>query len=129
MAKVLHKILLLVAVVTVISHSIVPHLHHNELTGEHQELSNIRHHHEHEHESKNNDHEVFSFAQLDDNYVPAKGLSKTFASPVEITTLLHTIVFSANSYLNTKTKFAWYKEYPPPDNPISSLSFRGPPVV
>jgi hypothetical protein len=132
MIKVLHKIMLLVAVTTVIGHSILPHIHHDEefvvISDQHHHESPAgKHHHDDENDSDKR-HEVFSLAQLDDNYIPAKKLYSTFGVPVEFAPLF-TVILIVNSKVATKTDFGWYKEYPPPDNPIRTLSFRGPPAA
>ncbi len=133
MIIVLKKITMLVAVTTVIGHSILPHLHHDEELAE----NNHKHHHEssagkHDHENQNDDskhHEVFSFAQLDDIFIPAKNPTKSFSPPVELIADLYTIIFSDDLSLIIKTHYGSHKEYPPPDNPICALSFRGPPAA
>ncbi|MDX2046382.1 MAG: hypothetical protein SFU87_06330 [Chitinophagaceae bacterium] len=125
----MQTILLLVAVTTVIGHSIFPHIHHNEETpilhGQHDESTPGKHHHDEN--SNDNRHVVLSFAQMEDSYIPANRLIKNFGLPVEFIPFLTAIICTDNFPIDTKTHFGWYKEYPPPDNPIRILSFRGPP--
>lgn len=133
MIKALQKIMLLVAVTTVIGHSIFPHIHHNEITfareqHHHDGDSNSKHHHDDEEESNNKQHDLLSFAQLDDNYVPAKKPYCNFEAPIELIPLI-TALFIDNSTVATKTHFGWYQEYPPPNDHFRSSSLRGPPAV
>ena len=133
MIKVLQKILLLVAVITVTGHSILPHFHHDEIP------ATINHHHEdeeqpagkHHHDddnTKDNQHSLFSFVQLDENFVPAKGQVKTFELPVEYLPVVITFLSSKFS-ASTKTHYGWYREYPPPDDYWYISSLRGPPIA
>ena len=86
MKKVLQKILLLVAVITVAGHSILPHIHHDET-----QVAVQQHHHDDEqpagqhHEddtSKDTQHSLFSFAQLDENFVPVISQNNSFELPL-----------------------------------------------
>ena len=133
MQRLMQKILLLAAVITVIGHSIFPHIHHNEETlisheQHHDESAPSKHHHDGESSSANR-HSVLSFPQLDDNYLAPNRLVKNFELPVEFIPVLTAIIFIENFSINTKVHFGWYKKYLPPDTQIRSLSFRGPPAA
>jgi hypothetical protein len=131
MKKGLQKILLLVAVVTVIAHSTLPHHHHNETpvaTQHHddeKQPSGLSHHDN----DKDDHHGIFSFAQLDENFVPAASQNNSVELPLTYLNALIAICLTDNFPVNTKTHFGWYREYPPPDKHFSSSSHRGPPTV
>ncbi len=118
MQKCLQKILLFIAVITVAGHSIIPHFHH-----EAQQAVEKHHHHDEE----DDHHSIFSFAQLDENFVPAKLQVAGLELPV---IYLITPVISAHLEIiasNSKAHFGYYREFPPPENYISKLPSRGPP--
>lgn len=128
----LQTILLLIAVATVIGHGILPHIHYDEtpaITNQHhhdEEQPAGKHHH-HDDKNKDDQHNIFSFAQLDENFIPTKGQARTFELPVEY---LHVIIEFRSSKFSATTKihYGWYREYPPPDNYYHITSLRGPPV-
>ena len=115
MQKCLHTILFFVAVVTVISHSVLPHTHHHEHA--------LTHHNVDEH----NDHEnIFSFAELDEAFVPAKFLFTGFELPIVY--LLAPEISCLVKLTTTVSKaFRFYREYPPPNNYFTDLPSRAPP--
>ncbi len=132
MKKGLQKILLLITVVTVIAHSVLPHHHHAEITvatqqhhDEEEQPAGLSHHADDETEH----HSIFSFAQLDENFVPVKSQNNSFELPLTYLPALIVTYLSDNFPFNTKTHFGWYKEYPPPDKNFPSSSHRGPPTV
>lgn len=127
------KMLLILAVFTVIAHSILPHVHLYDVVAitnhHHHPDGPAHHHHSHDdHGSQEKHHNLFSFAQLDDDFIPAKGPFKKFElpvqylSPVAITYLLDTFP------VYIKKVFGRYKEYPPPDNYFFNLPSRAPPA-
>src|SRR5437762_12202649 len=82
MKKGLQKILLLISVITVITHGILPHHHH------HEDYVAIEKHHDEEDQtgtthSDDDHHGLFSFAQLDKDFLTAKTQNKTFELPVD----------------------------------------------
>lgn len=127
----LQKILLLIAVITVTGHDILPHLHHDEpaiIVNQHQneEQQPAGKHHHDDDKNKNNHHGIFSFVQLDENFIPANGQAKTFELPVMYMPVL--ITFLSNNFsASAKTHYGWYREYPPPDDYCYISSLRGPP--
>ena len=134
MKKGLQKILLLIAVITVTGHSILPHFHHDEtpvaIQQHHQEEEQPAGHHHHDDNSdntKDNQHGLFSFAQLDEDFIPANAQIKNFELPAEYLIALIVTYLSDNYPVNTKTQFGCYIEFPPPDKYFSSSSHRGPP--
>lgn len=133
MKKGLQKIVLLIAVITVAGHSILPHIHHDEIPVAIQD-----HHHDEQpaghppHDDDNtqdNQQHLFSFAQLDENFVPAASQNYSFELPFTYLPVLIAIYLSDHFPVNTKTHFGWYREYPPPDKNFTSFSHRGPPIV
>jgi hypothetical protein len=119
MQKWLYKILLSIAVITVIGHNTLPHLH-----DDHEQTLAI-----HKHEMEQKSHNVFSFAQLDDDFVPAKFQQENIALPIVY--LLTPFIDYQLKLLKGKSKdhFGYYREYPPPDIFLSDLPLRAPPVV
>jgi hypothetical protein len=116
----------------VTGHSIFPHHHHEE-----KFVNSDQHHHEgvtpgnHHHaddtmpESKNN---LFSFAELDEKFVPAKWQDLNINLPV-LYLLTPLITYQLNLFrINSKNKFGYYKEYPPPCNLLTDLPSRAPPL-
>lgn len=134
MKKGLQKILLLFAVITVLGHSILPHFHHDEIP-----VAIQQHHHDEQpaghhpldddNNTKDNQHGLFSFAQLDENFVPVNSQNNSFELPVTYLFALVDIYVSHNFPVITKTHFGCYKVFPPPEKYFPSSSHRGPPTV
>ena len=133
MIKWLHKILLFVAVTIIIGHTSLPHHHHEEI-----EAAIHHHHHEEEHgtesnqngpyENKEDKHSIFSFAQLDEIFVPVKLQVVSIEVPI-----LYLFSFVNTCQFNqirekSKTHFGYYREFPPPTKYLSSLFSRPPPA-
>lgn len=134
MKKVLQKMVLLVAVFTVVSHSILPHDHHEELTViDHQHHDNTEpradHHRHNDGNSHKDNHGIFSFTQMDENFVPAKVGNKKFELPVTNLPALVDNWHLENGNTNLQIAFGWYNEYPPPDDYHFNLSSRAPPSI
>ncbi len=130
----MQKILLLVAVITVTAHSTFPHVHLDKIMAfvedqHHDEHAAGKYHHDHADNSKGDQHNLFSFVQLDDDFIPATGQAKNFEIPSEFLTALIDTYLSNNFPANIKTDFGWYKEYPPPDYSCYISSLRGPPIA
>jgi hypothetical protein len=127
----LHKILILVAVVTVISHNCLPHyhhvseeslIHHDELTSDDADLD----HHDHEVPDKDH-HNVFSHVQLDDDFLPSQSGKKTGDLPVLFlfASSLNIQLLEIKEY--SKPDYGYYREFPPPKVYSSNLFSRPPP--
>jgi hypothetical protein len=132
MHKVWQKVVVLLAVVTIVGHSFVPHQHHQETNARHHDVYHSEHakkvhHGDHEHSTQDH-HGIFSFAQLDENFLPKFG-KITFDISI-IYLLIPTLTVQLDK-LNEKTKthFGYYREYPPPDNYSFNLFSRPPPVT
>lgn len=132
MKKVLQKILLLFAVVTVIAHSTQPHHHHDEIpvaveqhNDEEEQQAGVTHHDD----DKDDHHSIFSFAQLDENFVPVNSQNNSFGLPITYLSALIVTYLSEDFPVNIKPHFGCYKVFPPPEKYFSSSSHRGPPTV
>lgn len=128
------KILLFIAVATVVGHSTLPHYHHEQI----ETVAHHKHHHDeqgkgtHTHgqdENKEEEHSLFSFAHLDEDYVPGKLQNISIELPI-LYVLTAFITYQHNLLRErSKTHFGYYKEYPPPGNYLSQLPTRGPPSL
>lgn len=133
MQKWFQKILLFLAVATIVGHSSLPHQHHALMEkvahhDHHDEVQGGTHHHDHD-ESKDENHSLFSFAQLDENFVPVKFQDVSIELPI-VYLLTPVITYHYNLFREkSKTHFGFYKQYPPPDNYLSQLPSRGPPSL
>ena len=124
------KILLCVAVATIIGHTIIPHHHHaiddhHRVHDDSQELPS--NHHDHE-QDKEDHHNMFSFAQLDKDFVPVKVQQVNVDLPI-----LYILTPITSYHLNqiniqAKTYFRYYREFPPPVKYTSQLYSRPPPI-
>jgi hypothetical protein len=132
MQKWLQKILLFIAVATIIGHSSLPHHHHEEIEAvahhdHHDEEQGKESNHNEQDESTEDEHSIFSFAQLDENFVPVKFQDVGIQLPL-IYLLTPVITYQYNlSREKSKTHFGNYKEYPPPGKYLSNLFSRPPP--
>ncbi len=112
--------LLLCAFAILFAHSTLPHVHHE------AEQAVEKHHHNDE---EDDHHGIFSFAQLDEDFVPAKFQLSGLELPV---VYLLTPVISYHLQIianNSKTHLGCYREFPPPDSYLSKLPARAPPVL
>ena len=133
MKKKLQKIVLFFAVVTVMFHAVLPHLHHN------VKLIAFEYHHQdseelikqQQEESNRNDiqHSLFSFAQLDENFVPVNSQSYSFELRLTYLSAFLVTYLIDDFPVNIKTPFGCYEVFPPPEKYFSSSSHRGPPTV
>ena len=122
---------MLVAVTTIIAHNSIPH-HHKIL----EPLEQHNHHEDEvldenhgEHETNTQDHHsIFSFAQLDEGFVPAKFQYITFKLPV-LYLLAPALACRVNEPEEiSETHFSCYQEFPPPGNYSSDFFSRPPPA-
>jgi hypothetical protein len=87
MKKWLQKILLFIAVATIIGHSSLPHHHHEEIEAvthhdHHDEEQRTESSHHGDDENTEDEHSIFSFAQLDENFVPVKFQDVSIEIPI-----------------------------------------------
>ncbi len=128
----MQKVVLLIAIITLVGHSILPHIHHDEIPvailQHHQDEQPSGHHpHDDDNNKQDNQHRLFSFAQLDENFVPVNGQAKNFELPL---TYVPTLIVNYQPFsINTKTHFSCYKVFSPPEKYFSSSFHRGPPTV
>jgi hypothetical protein len=131
MQKWWQKILLSVVVGTIMGHTFIPHHHHaiDEIAhhqDHHDEQAATGSHHEHEHDQEDH-HNIFSFAQLDKDFVPVKVQKVNFDLPI-LYLLTPLITFQLSEVKRqSKTHFGHYREFPPPAKYISQLFSRPPP--
>ena len=134
MIKLFQKLLLLVAVFTVTAHSIFPHVHLDDIMAivenHHHDEQSVGTHHRHDADNNKDNHQnLFSFAQLDDDFIPANGQPKNLELKAEYLPVLIAAFLSDIYAVNTKPHFGWYIEYPPPDDYLYNLPSRAPPAV
>ena len=132
MQKLLQKILLFIAVITVVGHNTLPHHHHEIQAISHhyhheEEQGTKSNHHDHD-ENTENQHNIFSFAQLDENFVPVKFHEVSIELP-----LLYLVAPVIDYQLNlhkarSKPQSNYYREFPPPGKYLSNLFSRPPPT-
>jgi hypothetical protein len=133
MKKWLQKILLLIAVITVTGHSILPHFHHDDVypiaKEHHNHDSHPANHHDHDDDNgKEDQHSLFSFAQLDEDFLPVKTQNHSVDIPFEYLATSIITFNRVNLPVNTTTPFGCYQEFPPPGNLFVNLPSRAPPA-
>lgn len=134
MLKVFQKILLLVAVITVTAHSTFPHVHLDEVMAfvedhHHDEQSPGNHQNDDADNNKDNHQNLFSFAQLDDNFIPANVQCKNIELPAEYLPAQNISFLSDTYSSNTSQLFSWDNEHPPPGKYLHNLPSRAPPAI
>ena len=121
MLKKLAYFFIFLSVVITVSHSVIAHHHHFETAIEEAD---------HHHDDDDHDHSMFSFGQLDENFIFSHSnivLSNdvnTTLFLIPANPLLVTINFSIG-----RTDFITHQEFPPPKDYFHSASRRGPPTV
>ena len=128
MQKWWQKIILLVAVATILGHGFMPHHHHDA-------IETVAHHQDHDegHEQERerdvqHHHNLFSFAQLDEDFIPAKLQKGNVELPI-LYLLTPAITYHFNQVKKrSKAHFGFYREFPPPDTYTSQLFSRPPPA-
>jgi hypothetical protein len=127
MQRWLHKTLMLVAVATIIGHNCMPHHHHDEIPHlSHHDEEEKMNDHDHERNTENH-HNIFSFVQLDEDFIPAKFQIVGFELPV-LYLLTPEISYQLKLITSTTKAFNYYREYPPPENYFHDLPSRAPPA-
>ncbi|MBI4930533.1 MAG: hypothetical protein HY841_07210 [Bacteroidetes bacterium] len=112
------KLLIAIAGSFLLGHNLSPHLDNSiEIT-------------QHHHNDDDQEHSIFSFGQLDGNFIPAK--SPSIVNPDFISQLffLPNITLLTNlSFTERNTEYGTYQEFPPPENYNCSASLRAPPAL
>ena len=124
---------MLVAVATIIGHNSLPHHHHEDI----QQLAHSDDHHDEERtdndphdqgQSREGHHNIFSFTQLDEDFLLSH-FSKVGIDLPLLYLLTPTITYYFNQLKErSKTHLGSYREFPPPDDYLSHLFSRPPPV-
>jgi hypothetical protein len=130
MQKWWQKIILFVAVTTIIGHNSLPHHHHDafEAVAHHHEHDEDHDAHHHEQETEHH-HNLFSFAQLDEDFLLSQFSKANIDLPI-LYLLIPVITYSFQKIKEqSKTHFGFYREFPPPDKYSSQLFSRPPPVA
>ena len=128
MQKWWQKIVLFVAVTTITGHNFLPHYHHEEmqLVSHHEETEKTNDHHDHDQNTEHH-HNIFSFAQLDEGFIPIKFQIVGFELPI-LYLLTPEISCQLKLITSTTKAFSYYREYPPPENYFHDLPSRAPPA-
>jgi hypothetical protein len=124
---------LFVAVATIIGHSFIPHHHNDGIKDITHHLHNDEDHdaqanYQDDEQGKQDHHNLFSFAQLDEDFVPVKFNKVSFDLPILY--LLTPVISHHISQIEepSKNNFGYYREFPPPHNYIPQLFSRPPPA-
>jgi hypothetical protein len=118
----LQKILVILAWTLVLGHNVFPHHHHDE--------DLVIEHHEHDdHDDDDQDHNIFTFGQLDDVFIPGKIEAKVFNDYIPALFIHFVKEFSlALTVFCKKSEYNFKYEFPPPSTYHHTHSLRGPPV-
>ena len=117
--KLLAKIFVATAFSFLLAHNLIPHHHHD-----HFEIT--QNHHDDDH----HDHSIFSFGNLDDNFINAQHNFSINPNSVSLIFLLPDSYLTPQiNFSKCKVDFAFVDESPPPDKHFPSSSHRGPPTV
>jgi hypothetical protein len=112
-------LLMLFAIITIVAHNSTAH-HHIEIK------SSSPHHHHEQHEE--NQHNLFSFVQLDEDFLPVQYNQFPVALPVFCLPASNIGIKMKVEKQDYKSHFAYYREeFPPPINRSSNLFSRPPP--
>jgi hypothetical protein len=130
--KWLSRILMLLSVATIITHSSIAHHHHEDLTTlahhDHDSHHNNKSHDHNNSDDNDNQHNFFSFVQLDEDFIPSKYGKLSIEVPVLYLLTPITTLRLSELRVITKTFFGYYREYPPPICISSNLFSRPPPI-
>jgi hypothetical protein len=109
----LSRILMLLSVMTIICHNSIAHHHHENMK------PFVHHDHEHHHNNNSHDtddasgdeqhHNIFSFAQLDDSYLPSQFGKLTIEVPI-LYLLTPTFVLQVDKLNATPTTHLFHRE-------------------
>ena len=134
MKKWLYKILMFIAVITVIGHNTIPH-HHDNAT--HEVLAHHNEFHDEQGEEPDHDHDehtdhnhnIFSLVQLDKDFVKPQFDKVCIDLPVLYLATPFISFRFARLNCNSKNQYSIYEEFPPPPYHQSDLFSRPPPIV
>jgi hypothetical protein len=117
--KLVAKIFVAVAFSFLLAHDFVAHHHHDEFEIAQQHYDEDADHH---------DHSIFSFGDLDDNYLSSQTHFSAAKTIIPLWFLLSENFSSNNIQEFSNEDFAFAAEYPPPEKFFPSFSHRGPPT-
>jgi hypothetical protein len=124
------KLIMLISVFIITGHNMLPHGHH---VANQTHLEMNHHHHgdahdsDHQHNSEDNQHSVFSFIQLDEEFFPSQFntvKSPFFQNEIIIPETVLQIGFIAKGFKRPTT---YYDRFQPPENFYSIFFSRPPP--
>jgi len=129
----LYKLLMLVAVATILGHNSLPHHHREDIAllshrdDHHHDEGTDKDHQGHE-QNKEDHHSIFSFAQLDKDFVPSQFNKPALNLPI-FYLLTPIITYQLHGLKeNSKNRFGHYREFPPPAHYLRVLFSRPPPA-
>ena len=134
MVRWVYKILMLMAVTTIVGHSSLPHHHHNEVDKLSRHHANHHHndatgHHHHDHpQQPAESHNIFSYGSLADDFLPTQ--FSTFSGNLPVFYLVSSIISIHFNQIKEgpKCQFNFYREFPPPRYISPQLFSRPPPA-
>lgn len=131
MKRIVHKLLLLVAVITVTAHGIIPHFHsgHVSLSVQYHDhnLDDYTHTGIHNHDSDDQQND-FSLAQFDENYMPVKWKNISVENSFRFLHTSFPVLHSIKLNTELKINISYYRVFPPPDYYSTNLFSRPPPA-
>jgi hypothetical protein len=130
MKKMLQKMALVLAVFTMVGHSVLPHVHrdHDSDTQiSHHDDESIENHGGYDHDA--DQHHLFSFSELDENYVTPNTYFKFFGLTAEFLPQVFSTYVTVFFPSIVERHYKGYVEYPPGQPDFACPSHRGPPFV
>jgi hypothetical protein len=125
-----HKSMMLIAVLVIFAHNMIPHHHFDSpvvFHHDHHEDGNSNAEDFHADQSKEDHHNPFSFAQLDDKYIPSQLVKAKIELPI-LYILTPAFAIHLQCYkLQPKNLFGYYRKFPPPLDHSFNLFSRPPP--
>lgn len=118
----LQKILVILAWTLVLGHNVFPHHHHDDDVV-------IEHHDDHD-DDDDHDHNLFTFGQLDEVFIPGK-IEATIFSDFIPSLFMHFVkeLSLALHVCSKKTEYSLKYEFPPPSVYQYTHTLRGPPAI
>jgi len=114
---------MMIAIAISLGHNFMPHHH-----GHNSEISDYHEEHHEESGHDNDHHKIFSFVQLDENFLPSHSGNVDIDLPIVY--LMAPLINYPLRQLEqqSKTHFGYYREHPPPAIYRCDLPLRAPPV-
>mgnify|MGYP001617045446 CR=1 FL=1 len=119
--KIFCKILICLALLIVMGHSIVVHHHHDDV-----DTAIAKEHDDHD---SDHHHGIFSFGHLDDDFL-LSNVQRSLAADMSVFIMYEFTGYSHDFLItNDSPEYHFKNEFPPPDNHSYHFSLRGPPTV